>query len=312
MQATQPLTQRQRVNLRRRNRARTLFEVYLMLSPFLILFAVFVIWPILYSLYLSFTEFNAIRAPQWVGLENFGRLLQDGRFHKAIVNTLSYVALVVSLTTVLGLSLALVFRKSNPFNNVIRTLFFLPSVTSSIALGLLWRWIFTGEAYGLANTFRDFLNLPSVTFLANPNWTLPVLVIMAVWGGMGYTMILFLAGLNAIPPELHEAAAIDGASVRQRFWAITLPLLRPTMLFVVVTGMIGAFQVFDAVYIVFRSVESIGGVLDSGLMIVPYLYDRGFNRFQLGYASAIAWVLFMIIFLITLVNLRVGRTSEVY
>lgn len=291
-------------------RLRRLLPLYLMLSPFLIVFLVFVIWPILNSLYLSFTNFNGIKAAEFIGLANYQRLLSDERFAKALGNTFVYVICVVVLNTLIGLTLAVVFRPQTKLNQLCRVLFFLPSVTSSVAMGVLWRWIFSGEEYGLGNTVRTWLGLAPITWLSETDLTMSILVFLAVWGGMGFTMLLFLAGLQSIPSSLHEAAAIDGATTWQQFRYITLPLLKPTMLYVVITGMISAFQVFDSVYIVYRSVESIGGVLDSGLMLVPYLYDRGFNRFQLGYASSIAWVLFAIIFVITMVNLYITREDE--
>jgi len=230
----------------------------------------------------------------------------DARFWKAMTNTFTYVAWVVPLGVFFGLSLALVLQKNTLINLVFRTLFFLPSVTSTIAVSVVWRWIFNSENYGLINGYID----NNITFLADPNWTMPILVFMAVWGGMGYTMILFLAGLQAIPQSLYEAAQIDGATPLKSLMYITIPLLRPTLLYVVVTGMITSFQVFDSVYVVFRSVENIGGVLDSGLTVVPYLFDTGFgDNIQMGDASAIAWVLFGIIFVLTLFNLRIGRAN---
>ncbi len=288
-------------------RART---SYLFLLPFLVLFLAFVVLPILASFYLSLTNFTAVKAPQFVGLNNYARLLQDARFIKALSNSLCYVFFAVSLNTIFALTLAVLLERTTPLNQILRVVFFLPSVTSSIALNVLWRWAFIGEDYGLMNSVLLRLGRSTITFLADPHWTMPILVIMAVWGGMGYVMVIFLAGLQAIPSEMHEAAAIDGAAEWQRFWRITLPLLRPTFLYVLITSMISAFQVFEAVYIVFRSVESIGGVLDSGLTLVPYLYYQGFQRFKMGYASALAWVLFALIFVLTLINLWVGRAGE--
>jgi multiple sugar transport system permease protein len=358
---------------RRKARIRQLIELYLMLAPFLILFFLFLIYPMGRSFYLSLTNYTAISSfrlsekslvklrkdgvpeefieaitplvgkkykneskllsairrsigkeetkqyqalfskysrlpPDYVGLENYKELLtKDIRFRRALRNMAVYVPSVVVLNVFFGLSLAMVFRGEGVGKQIMRVVFFMPSVTSSIALFALWRWVFTGETYGLANTLRSWIGLEPITFLANPDWTMRILILMATWGGMGYSMLLFLAGLNAIPTNLYEAAAIDGANEWGSFLHITLPGLRPVLLYVVITGMIGAFQTFEAVYIVFRSVQSIGGVLDSGLMIVPYLYDRGFNRFKLGYASSIAWVLFFIIFVVTLINLSIGR-----
>ncbi|WP_158088588.1 carbohydrate ABC transporter permease [Thermoactinospora rubra] len=295
----------------RRSRLRRYGTSYLMLVPFLGLFAGFLIWPLLNSLYLSFTSFDGIKPPTFTGLENFRRLLvEDERFRHALGNTSVYVAASVTLGTLLSLGLALAFNGSSWPHRVMRTIFFLPSVTSSIALMLMWKWIFFPSDVGLANTVLDWFGQKAVAWLATPGLTVPILVLMSVWGGMGYGMVLYVAGLGAIPEEYYEAARIDGASTWQQFRRITLPLLRPVTTYVVVTGLIGAFQVFEAVYIVFRGTNQIGGVLDSGLMIVPYLYDQGFTHFKLGYASAVAWVLFLIIFVISLVNLRLGRATK--
>ena len=216
----------------------------------------------------------------------------DPRFWKALYNTTLYTLGAVFFSTFGGLSLALFLQKQTRLNMVLRVVFFLPAVTSGVAITAVWKWIFAGQSFGLVNSFLRLLGVAPITFLANVDWTMRILIWLALWGGMGFPMILFLAGLKNIPQELYEAAAIDGASVPQRFRHITLPLLRPTFLYVVVMGIIGAFQVFDMVYIVFSTTETIGGVLDSALTVVTYLYDQGFNMFELGYAASIAWVLF--------------------
>ncbi|WP_228644456.1 carbohydrate ABC transporter permease [Microtetraspora sp. AC03309] len=291
-------------------RVRRSMTSYVMLLPFLALFAGFLIWPLLNSLYLSLTTFNGVKPPEFVGLANFLRLFQDERFLHALSNTLVYVLTAVVLTTAFALVLALAFRGQGWGDRIMRTVFFLPSVTSTIALFLMWRWIFAAEDYGLANTVIGWLGGDPVAWLATPSLTIPIMVLMAAWSGMGYAMVIFVAGINTIPEEYYEAAKLDGATTWQQFTGVTLPLLRPVTTYVVVTTMISAFQVFEAVYIVFRQVSNVGGVLDSGLMIVPYLYDMGFTKFQLGYASAIAWALFLIIFAISLVQLRIGRTTR--
>ena len=310
MQATQSAPQLKAPRRRRRVKTQQWLEGYLMLSPFLVIFIIFTIWPIARSLYLSFTDFNGLGAPELVGLANFSELFADPRFYKALSNTAIYTLWAVLLSNVLGLALAVTFRASNAFNYVMRTLLFLPSVTSTIAVSVLWLWIFAGESYGLVNGLRESLGLARMSFLANPSLTIPIIVLMSVWGGMGGSMVLFLAGLNAVPGELSEAAAIDGATKFQRFWRITFPLLRPTILYVVITGIIGAFQTFDTAYILFGSTEGIGGILDSALFLVPYLYEKGFTFFSLGYASAVAWVLFIIVFIITAINLFLGRVTR--
>jgi multiple sugar transport system permease protein len=293
-------------------RARRSAVSYAMLLPFVALFAGFLLWPLANSLYLSMTDFDGVNAPRFTGVDNFRRLLlHDDRFRHALANTGEYVVATVVLGTLFSLGLALAFHGSGWGDRVMRTIFFLPSVTSTIAIMLIWKWIFDPADFGLANTVVGWFGHGPVEWLAEPGLSVPILVLMAVWGGMGYGMVIFVAGLNAIPEEYYEAARIDGASAWRQFRHITLPLLRPVMTYVVVTSLIGAFQVFEAVYIVYRtSANTIGGVLDSALMIVPYLYDMGFTHFQLGYASAVAWVLFAIIFVISMVNLKVGRAFE--
>ena len=235
----------------------------------------------------------------------------DPRFWYALQNTFTYVFIVVSLNVLFGLGLALSLQKQTFFNMTLRTIFFLPSVTSTVAVTVIWSWIFRGQDYGLINGVRNALGAgETITFLRNVDWTLPVLIMLAVWGGMGYNMILFLAGLQNIGQDIYEAASIDGANTRQKFLKITLPLLRPTLLFVTITGTISAFQIFESVYVLFSDAEGVGGLLDSGLTSVVYLYDQGFRQFNLGYASAIAWLLFFIIFVFTIINLRAGRDQQ--
>lgn len=238
----------------------------------------------------------------------------DPRFWTAIYNTSIFVMFSVVARLVGGLFLALVLQGQSATNMILRTLFFLPSVTAGVAVTVVWGWIFRGQSYGLVNSMRLQMGATEVIpFLNDANWTMPILVFMAIWGGIGYNMILYLAGLQSIPAELYEAATVDGASTRDKFWHITLPLLRPTTVFLTITGIIGSFQVFDAVYILFaQAAQGMGGVLDSALTIVGYLYERGFRLFQLGYASSIALVLFGIIMVLTLINLRVGRSNEAY
>jgi multiple sugar transport system permease protein len=282
-----------------------------MLIPFAAVFAGFVIWPLLNSLYLAFTDFNGVTSPRIVGTDNFTELwFQDDRFRHALANTLLYVAATVILATLLALVLALAFHGTRWRDRLMRTLFLLPAITSTIALMLIWRWIFSTESFGLANTVLHWFGGRPVTWLATPSLAIPILVLIAVWSGSGYGMVIFSAGINAIPKEIEESAELDGATYWQRLRHITLPQLRPVTTYVVVTGLIGAFQVFEAVYIVFRGVDEIGGVSDSALMVVPYLYDKGFNQFKLGYASAIAWTLFVIVFAVGLIQLKLNRATK--
>jgi multiple sugar transport system permease protein len=292
----------------RRMRLRRALPGYVMLLPFAVLFVGFLVWPLLNSLYFAFTNYNGVKPPSIVGFDNFQRLwFEDERFRKALLNSVVYVVAAVTLTTGLALALAVAFRGTSWRDRIMRTLFFLPAVTSTIAVALIWRWIFTVEDFGLANTVIGWVGVEPVQWLATPSLTIPILVVMAVWGGCGYGMVIFVAGLNAIPEEHYESARLDGATAWQQFRYITLPQLKPVTTYVVITSLISAFQIFEAVYIVFRGVSSVGGVQDSGLMLVPYLYDMGFTKFQLGYASAIAWSLFIIIFIVSMIQLRVTR-----
>ena len=210
-----------------------------------------------------------------------------------------------------SLSLALSLQEDSRANRVLRVIFFLPSVTSGIAVVLVWGWVFRGDGVGLLNAFLKLFGVAPIQWLATTWMAIPILIFMSIWGGAGFGMILFLAGLNSIPAMYYEAAVIDGAGPRERFRYITLPLLRPVMVYVGITGVIGAFQIFEGVYLLFpTSVGSIGGLRDMALMIVPYLYDAGFNKFRLGYASAIAWILFAIIFTVSMINLKITRSLE--
>jgi multiple sugar transport system permease protein len=290
---------------------------YLMLAPFALLFIVFSIYPVLSSLRLSFMRYNAICNPDQapcgsVGFGNYTTLiLHDDRFHKALSNTALYVVGAVLLGMLASLALALALQEDTRANRVLRVIFFLPSVTSGIAVVLVWGWVFRGDKVGLLNALLDNFGIDSIEWLATTWLAIPILIFMSIWGGAGFGMILFLAGLNSIPAMYYEAAVIDGAGPRQRFRYITLPLLRPVMVYVGITGIIGAFQIFEGVYLLFpTSVGSIGGLQDMALMIVPYLYDAGFNKFRLGYASAIAWILFAIIFFVSMINLKISRSLE--
>lgn len=292
-------------------------STYVMLAPFVLLFLIFSVYPVLASLRLSFMRYNAICNPKQapcgsVGFQNYTTLIfDDSRFHKALANTTLYVVGAVILGMMASLSLALSLQADTRSNRILRVIFFLPSVTSGVAIVLVWGWVFRGDDVGLLNSLLGHIGIGKVEWLATPALALPVLIFMSIWGGAGFGMILFLAGLNAIPSMYYEAAVIDGAGPRERFFNITLPLLRPVMVYVGITGTIGAFQIFEAVYLLFPSgTGSVGGLRDMALTIVPYLYDMGFLKFRLGYASAVAWVLFIIIFTISLINIRLTRSLE--
>ncbi|MEW6170506.1 MAG: sugar ABC transporter permease [Candidatus Omnitrophota bacterium] len=287
---------------------------YLFIAPAAILFLVFVLVPVIASLFFSFTEYNVLSAPKWIGLGNYKNLIfHDPRFWKAVRNTIFYVVGVVPPGIILSLLLAVAINQQIKFKNFFKTMFFIPTITSVVAISVIWKWLFAGEKYGLINHYLIKLGMQPVDWLMNPNWTLPAIMIMSIWAGLGYNIILFLAGLKTIPLTFYEAADIDGASPWKKFWHITLPLLRPTMVYAIIILTIASFQVFEQVYIMTAGSEGgIGGVLDSGLTIVAYLYDMGFQKFMMGYASAVAYLLFAAIFVITLINMKVVKSKVEY
>ncbi len=287
---------------------------YLFIAPAIILFSVFVLIPVIASFFLSFTKYNTLSAPRWVGLDNYYQILfQDPRFWKALCNTTIYVVGVVPVGICVSLLLAVAIDRKIKFKNFYKSIFFMPVVTSIVAVSVIWKWLFAGEKYGLINHWLMKMGINPVDWLMSPTWTLPAIMIMSIWAGLGYNMILLLAGLQTIPRTFYETADIDGATGWYKFWHITLPLLRPTLLFVVIMSMINSFQLFEQVYIMTSGTgEGVGGVLDSALSLVAYLYERGFQRFEMGYASAIAYILFAIILVVTFINMKVARSRFEY
>ncbi len=285
---------------------------YVFIAPALVLFAIFIFLPLFASLYLSFTRYDVIHPPTWVGLANFMTLLfRDSRFWKAFRNTALYVSVVVPVGISIALVLAAALEELAHGKQLFKVLYFIPTVTSVVAIAAVWKWLFAGEKFGLINYVLIQMGLEPIDWLLSPQWVLPAIMIMSIWAGLGYNMVFFSAGISTIPQTLYEAAKVDGASWWQRFWHVTVPMLRPTLVFVVVMGVISSFQVFDQVYILTGGTgEGIGGVLDSGLTMVSYLYDQGFVKFRMGYASAIAYLIFGAVFGLTLINIRMLRSSR--
>ncbi len=283
---------------------------YLFIAPAVILFTIFVFVPIFASLYLSFTRYDVIHAPTWVGVDNFQNLLfHDPRFWKAFRNTLLYVIGVVPTGVSIAVLLAAALEELRAGKQFFKVLFFIPTVTSIVAIAVVWKWLFAGEKFGLINYVLIRLGLSPIDWLLSPTWILPAIIIMSIWAGLGYNLVFFSAGIATIPQTLYEAAKVDGAGWWGRFWHVTLPSLRPTLIFVIVMAVITSFQVFDQVYIMTGGTgEGVGGVLDSGLTLVSYLYEQGFKFFRMGYASAIAYLIFGCVFGLTLFNIRMLRS----
>lgn len=273
---------------------------WLFISPWLVGFLVFAAGPILASLALSFCYWDAITPPKFAGAANYARLFRDPLLSRSLYNTVYYAVFAVPLGMVGALSLALLLNQKLRGMGVFRTLFYLPAVTSGVATYLLWTWLFNPQL-GLINRFlRHFTSSPPL-WLSSPDWAMPALIIMSLWG-TGGAMLIFLAGLQNIPEQLYEAATIDGASSWRQFLHVTLPLLSPTIFFNLVMAVIGSFQVFSAAFIM-----TSGGPSNATLLYVLYLFQNAFMYFRLGYASAMAWLLFLIVLTLTLLQFRMSK-----
>ncbi|MDH7515851.1 MAG: sugar ABC transporter permease [Bacteroidota bacterium] len=286
---------------------------YLFVSPWVVGFLFLTAGPMAYSLYLSFTSSSMFSPPRWVGLENYRSILtEDPLTWKSLWNTFFYTVFSVPLCVALALALALLLDTRVRFMRAFRTVFFVPSVTNVVAVSVLWLWVFHPEA-GLLNTVLGRFGIEGPLWLQSEVWAKPALVLMSLWG-VGGMMVIFLAALQSVPRELHEAALIDGASATRRFFSITLPMISPALLFNLIVGMIGALQVFTQAFVMTGSVQpgSEGGPNNATLFFVLYLYKKAFQEFRMGYASALAWVLFVLIVGLTVLALRVAKRRVFY
>jgi multiple sugar transport system permease protein len=286
---------------------------YAFIAPWLIGFVLFTLGPMAVSLAASFTSWSMLSAPTWVGMENYERLLgEDPLFLESVGNTLVYVALSLPLTTLLALGLALLLNRKVPGIRLFRTIFFLPSVTNLVAVSVLWLWLFNPE-FGLLNAGLRAVGLEGPLWLQSEAWAKPALVLMSLWG-VGGSMIIFLAALQGVPQELYEAAELDGAGAAGKFFHVTLPMISPAMFFSVVMGLIGGFQVFTQAFVMTGTAQpgSEGGPNNATLFMVLYLYKKAFQEFRMGYASALAWVLFLAILAVTLLQKRASRRWVYY
>jgi multiple sugar transport system permease protein len=280
------------------------WTAYLFLSPGLVIFFVFVLFSIIFSLYLSFHEWNIldVRKP-YVGFDNYRRLAHDDRFGRAVINTAYFTFASIPLTMVLGLGVAVLLNQQIRARGLFRTLYYLPVITPFVVASIIWKWIYNAD-YGFLNYYLQqggIIDHP-LLWLSDKNLAMPAVIAMNVWKGIGFDMVVYLAGLQAIPEELYEAAKVDGASAWQRFWRVTVPLLSPTTIFLIVIGVINSFQVFTQIFVMTN-----GGPVDRTTTVVYYMYLTAFKFFEMGYATAIAYALFAMIFVFTLLQLRFYR-----
>lgn len=273
---------------------------YLFILPWLIGFIVFFVGPIIASFFLSFTSWNIVGAPEWVGLENYQSIFtSDPRFIQAIKVTLTYSVIYLPLEVICGLALAMLMNQKLRGIGIFRTLFYMPYVVPQVAAALVWVWMLNAR-YGVVNTIMGWFGVDGPNWLGSPAYVLPSLVIISLWG-VGGSAVIYLAGLQNIPQVYYEAATVDGANAWQKFFKITLPLLSPTIFFQLVLGLIGVFQTFTPAYI---AAGETGGPLQSGLFYMLYVYNRGFVTLRMGYASALAWIMTLFIMIVTVVVLR--------
>ncbi|SEI11340.1 MULTISPECIES: sugar ABC transporter permease [unclassified Leifsonia] len=294
---TPPLPRR-RSRLRRRN---SLIGWSFILPNFLG-FALLTLIPVVTLFYLGFTNWNIFGTANWTGLANFQRLLGDTTFHTAVLNTFYYAILHIPLTFVVSLGLALLLNTKLRGVAFFRTAAFFPYITSIVAIAVVWNLLFSPQ-YGPINQLLHFVGIANPpTWLQSTTWALPATVIVSTWRDMGYYMVLFLAGLQTVPRELHEAARVDGASVWQRFWNVTMPCLRPTTFFVTVMLTINSFKVFDLILVMTN-----GGPGNATLVLSQFIYQTAFVQNQFGYASAASIVLFLICIVVTIIQFLINK-----
>ena len=283
------------------SRRREALTFYLLISPWLLGFLLLTVGPMLYSLYTSFTRWDLLTDPVWIGLGNYvDKMPNDPRFWQSLKVTLIYTALYVPLELVGGLFLAMLVNNQIRGVRVFRTIFYLPTVLAGVAFAVVWLWMLNPRG-GLVNLILAQVGIVGPRWLLDPDWALSALLMMSFWG-WGRAMIIYLAGLQGIPGELYESAAIDGANPWAKFRYVTLPMLSPTIFFNLILSVIGTFQTFTNAF-----VATNGGPLDATLFFVLYLYKQAFELLNMGYASALAWVLFLVILVLTLLIFRTQR-----
>jgi putative chitobiose transport system permease protein len=282
---------------------------YLFLAPALALLGIFVVYPIIAVVFYSFTDYDIVRPPVWVGLDNFQKLFADDTFWLALTHSFVYL-LVTPILIVLSILLAIVVNRQLRGIHIYRALYFVPAVSGSIAIGLSWRWLF--DRSGFVNSVLQSWGIihDPIQWLATPSLVLPLAMLLTIWAGFGYYSVIFLAGLQNIPEELYDAARIDGCNDFQKHRYVSLPGLRPQIVFVAVISSLAALKVFDEIYVL---TNRSGGILDSGVTMVFYLWREAFRLSHAGYASAIAIVLLVVTLAFSIVNVRLlerGQEAE--
>lgn len=280
-------------------------NAWLFVAPWVIGFILFTGGPILASLILSFTHWDIVNPPQWAGLENYQDMLQDDLFFQSLKVTTIYAVVAVPLQIIVGLLIAILLNTKIRLIGLYRTLFYLPAILPIVSVAVMWRWILSRD-WGLINWFLSLLGVQGPGWLSEPEWVLPALILMSLWG-VGAGMLIYLAGLQGIPTDLYEAAKVDGAGMWALFRYVTLPMISPVILFQLVVGLIGAFQVFSQPFIMTQ-----GGPQNASLFYLLHLFRNAFEFFRMGYASALSWILFIYIAILTAVIFRFSAAWVFY
>ena len=279
---------------------------YAFLAPALILLGVFVFYPIAAVIYYSLTDYDIVTPPVFIGLANFARLLEDDVLRLALLHSFVYL-LVTPILIALSIALAIVVNRKLRGIHVYRALYFVPAVSGSIAIGLTWRWLFDRSGFINSVLVSWGVIQEPIQWLATPSLVLPIAMLLTIWAGIGYYSVIFLAGLQNVPEELYDAARIDGCNDFQKHWYVSIPALRPQIVFVGVISSLAALKVFDEIYVL---TGRTGGILNSGVTMVFYLWQQAFERSNAGYASAIAIVLLLVTLGFSIVNVRLLERGE--
>jgi len=270
---------------------------YFFLFPALLILAVVSFWPVLQAIYLSFTDYDIIGAPNFIGLKNYEQLWRDQLFWKVLFNTLIYMVVVVPALVILPLFLAILINQKIRGIQFFRAAYYVPVIVSVVVAGIAWKWIYAEN--GLLNYFTSIFTSVKIPWLTNSSTAIFAIIAVTIWKGLGYYMVIYLAGLQTIPQDLYEAAAIDGSDGWRKHLDITIPMLKPYIVLVTVISAIAAMKVFEEVYVMSR-----GGPANSTKTVVYYLYEKGFSSLEMGYASAIGVVLFLVVFLLSVISVR--------
>lgn len=282
------------------------FWAFLLLLPNLLGFLIFTLFPVVAAFLLSFTEYDMMSPIKWIGLGNYFELLNDSTFKQVLINTLYYSVFTVPIGATISLFLAIALDRRTKLVKFYRAVYFLPVISSMVAVAMVWQWIYNPE-FGLINYLLSLVGIKGPSWLTDTVWAMPAIIVVNIWKGLGFNMLLFLAGLQGISNSYYEAADIEGARWWTKFTKITLPLLSPTTFFVLVMSFISSFQVFDSVFLMTG-----GGPGRSTSVLVHYLYQNAFQYFRMGYASALAYVLFFLVFLVTLIQLAFQKKWVIY